>query len=109
MKALAGLLWASAALEAYTVTGKALLYTSESWSRQAPVEPPSISPQTARLLLAQRLGLSRYHSLQDADERTLEVLNTHGGEQQQIFAPEETLQAAEKLLLIVEGVDEGTF
>ena len=109
MKALAGLLWASAALEAYTVTGKALLYTSESWSCKAPVEPPSISPQTARLLLAQRLGLSRYHSLQDADERTLEILNTFGGEQQQIFAPEETLQGAEKLLLIVEGVDEGTF
>ena len=109
MKALAGLLWASAALEAYTVVGKALLYTSESWSRQATVKPPSISPQTARLLLAQRLGLSRYHSLQDADESTLEILNTFGGEQQQIFAPKETLQSDEKLLLIVEGVDEGTF
>ena len=109
MKALAGLLWASAALEAHSVVGKALLYTSESWSRQAPVEPPSISPQTARLLLAQRLGLSRYHSLQDVDEPTLELLNTYGGEQQQIFAPEETSQGAEKLLLIVEGVDEGTF
>ena len=109
MKALAGLLWASAALEAYTVVGKALLYTSESWSRQAPVEPPSISPQTARLLLAQRLGLSQYHSLQDADDHTLDILNSFGGEQQQIFAPEETLQGAEKLLFIVEGVDEGTF
>ena len=109
MKALTGLLWASATLEAYAVTGKALLYTSESWSRQAPVELPSISPQTARLLLAQRLGLSHYHNLQDADDPTLEILNTFGGEQQEIFAPEEPLQAAEKLLLIVEGVNEGTF
>ena len=109
MKALAGLLWACAALEAYTVVGKALLYTSESWSHQAPVEPPSISPQTARLLLAQRLGLSQYHSIQDADEVTLDILNTFGGEQQQIFAHEGTHQSAEKLLLIVEGVDEGSF
>ena len=108
MKVLGGLLWASAALEAYTVVGKALIYTSESWSRQAAVEPPSISPHTARLLLAQRLGLSHYHSLQDADELTLEILNAYGGEQQTIFTREETIQGAEKLLLIVEGVDEGS-
>lgn len=107
MKALAGFLWASAALEVHTVLGKALIYTSESWSRQASVEPPSISPHTARLLLAQRLGLSQYHSLQDADESTLDILNTYGGEQKQIFAQEQTLQSAEKLLLIVEGADEG--
>ena len=107
MKALAGLLWASAALQAYSVVGKALIYTSESWSRQAPVEPLSISPDTARLLLAQRLGLSHYHSLEDADELTLELLNAYGGEQQSIFTREETIQGAEKLLLIVEGVNEG--
>ena len=108
MKALAGLLWASAALEGYTVLGKALIYTSESWSPQAPVEPPSISPHTARLLLAQRLGLSQYHSLQDVDESTLDILNAYGGEQKHIFAPGETHQSAEKLLLIVEGADEGS-
>lgn len=107
MKALAGLLWASAALDAYTVTGEALVYTSESWSRQTPAEPPSISPHTARLLLAQRLGLSQYHSLADADERTLDILNTYAGEQQEIFAREEGFQGAEKLLLVVEGVDRG--
>ena len=107
MKALAVLLCASAALEAYTVVGEALIYTSDSSPRQAPVEPPSISPHTARLLFAQRLGLSQYHNLQDADEVTLDILNTYGGEQQQIFASEERSQGAEKLLLIVEGIDEG--
>lgn len=106
MKALAGLLWAGAALEAYTVAPEALVYTSECLSRQTPAEPPSISPHTARLLLARRLGLSQYHSLQDADESTLDILNTYGGEQQQIFAGEDGSHGAEKLLLIVEGVDE---
>ena len=107
MKALVGLLWGSAALVAYAIAGEALVYTSESWSRQTPAEPPSISPHAARLLFAQRLGLSQYHSLQDADESTLRILNTYGGEQQQIFAHEDGSQGAEKLLLIVEGVDEG--
>lgn len=107
MKALAGLFWASAAFEAYTVAGGALVYTSESWSHQAVAEPPSISPHTARLLLAQRLGLSQYHSLQNADESTLAILNTYGGEKRHIFAREEKSQGAEKLLLVVEGVDEG--
>lgn len=108
MKALAGLLSAIAALEAYTVVGEALVYTSESWSRPALAGPPSISPRTARLLLAQRLGLSRYHSLQDADESTLDILNTCGGEQQQVFAREDGSEVVEKLLLVVEGVDEGS-
>lgn len=106
MKALAGLVWAGAVFEAYTVAGEALVYTSESWLRQTPAKPPSISPYAARLLFAQRLGLSRYHSLQDADDSTLDILNTYGGEQQQIFAPESG--GGEKLLLVVEGVDEGS-
>ena len=108
MKALAGLLWGCAALEAYIVAGEALVYTSESWSRRTPAEPPSISPHTARLLLAQRLGLSQYHSLQDADDSTLGILNTYGGEKQQIFAPKDESHGAEKLLLVVEGVNEGS-
>lgn len=108
MKALASLLWAGAAFEAYAVAGQALVYTSDSWSRETPAEPPSISPRTARLLFAQRLGLSQYHSLQDADEPTLDILNTYGGEQQQIFAHQHENGAAEKLLLIVEAIDEGS-
>ena len=107
MKALAGVFWASAALEAYAVVGEALVYTSESWSRRTPAEPPSISPHTARLLLAQRLGLSQYHSLHDVDDSTLDTLNTYGGEQQQIFARERTSHSSEKLLLVVDGVGEG--
>ena len=107
MKALVGRLWASAAFVASTVAGEALVYTSESWSRQTPADPPSISPSTARLLFAQRLGLSQYHSLQATDESTLEILNVYGGNQQQIFTQERSLDA-EKLLLIVEGVDEGS-
>ena len=108
MKALTGLLWVGAAFEVSTVAGEAFVYTSESWLRQSPADPPSMSPNTARLLFAQRLGLSQYHSLQDFDDSTLEILNVYGGNRQQIFTQKERSPDAEKLLLVVEGVDEGS-
>lgn len=36
----------------------------------------SISPDTARLVIASRLGLDRYHSLGDADAEALAVINS---------------------------------
>ena len=108
MKVLAGLFWASAALETYTVVGEAFVYISEPLSRHAQAESPSISPRTARLIFAQRLGLSQYHSLEGVDQSDLDNLNTFGGEQRQTFAPDDTLQGTEKLLLVVEGVGQGS-
>jgi len=104
MRLRAGLLWASAVLQAGAVSAQALIYTSEVNAPLSNGLPPSISPITARLLLAQRLGLSQYHSLEDADESTLEVLNDYGGRQGQVFEDEEQIRGAEKLLLIVDGV-----
>ena len=109
MKALAGLLWASAHFGAFTVSGQALVYISGALPPQAHLESPSISPHTARLLFAQRLGLSQYHSLQGADQLTLDILNTYGGEQKPIFDRDETFQGTKKLLLVVEGVGEGSY
>lgn len=104
MKILAGVIWASTALQAYTVSAQALLYTSEPVEPLSKEGPPSISPNTARLLLAQRLGLSQYHSLDDANGATLHILNTFGGKQEQVFRDKEQVGGAEKLLLILDGV-----
>lgn len=104
MKALSGLLWASIALKAYTASAQALIYTSDAGSPPSKAGPTLISPNTARLLFAQRLGLSQYHSLKDADESTLDFLTTYGGKQNQIFSHEEQSQALEKVLIIVDGV-----
>ncbi len=111
MKVLGCLLWASTALEACTVSAQALLYTSESISSPSKQGPPSISPITARLLLAQRLGLSQYHSLEDADGRTLEILNTFGGVRQRMFEHEDQRMGGDnsedgKFLLVIEGVSD---
>ncbi|KAK4691896.1 hypothetical protein P7C71_g5203, partial [Lecanoromycetidae sp. Uapishka_2] len=104
MKVLSKFLWASSALEIYTVSAQALLYISDAVPLSSKAGPPSISPNTARLLFAQRLGLSQYHSLEDADESTLHILNTYGGKQQQVFGQGKEAQDLERVLVIVDGV-----
>ena len=104
MKLIVGLLWAGTALEASLVSAEALVYTSDASPLPSKESLPSISPSTARLLFAQRLGLSQYHSLEGADETTLDVLNIYGGKQQQIFAHEERTRSIDRILLIVDGV-----
>lgn len=104
MKVLAGLLCVSTAFKAYFVSAEAFIYTSDIPPHQPREDLPSVTPLTARLLLAQRLGLSQYHSLEDADESTIQILNNYGGKQQQIFAHEDRSEGTGKLLLVVEGV-----
>ena len=104
MKVLLGLLWVSSTLNAYLVAAQALIYTSDTAPLPPKAEPQSISPSTARLLFAQRLGLSQYHSLEDADESLLDFLNTHGGHRQQIFQTHEQKHDSENVLIIVDGV-----
>ena len=107
MKISLGLTWAGAALNVYAASQEAPLYIQDNSISPASSKAQSISPQTARLLLAQRLGLSQYHDLGVADEDTLEVLNTYGGPQQSAFGDEEPSrqQRTDKLLFIIEGVE----
>lgn len=62
---------------------------------------PKISPENARLVLAHRLGLSRYHKVGNADENTLELLN---GIQTPLFSAG---SVSRKLMLVVEGLGDG--
>lgn len=105
MKVLGGILCVSSAVQAYTASTDALVYTFDQSRSVSSPKPPSISPNTARLLLAQRLGLSQHHELGDADETVLQILNSYGGDAQPVFAHEEGQAIANKLLLIVEGID----
>ena len=66
-------------------------------------ETPSISSVTARLLLAQRLGLSQYHRLDGADETTIQLLNSFKPFREQIFLDEEKSTA--KVLAFIENVE----
>ncbi len=105
MKVLAGLLCVGTSIQAYAASSDALLYTSDSKTLPNS-KSPSISSSTARLLLAQRLGLSQYHELNDVDEHILEILNTHGGSQQPLFPQDGEDVAVDKILIVVEVVEE---
>ncbi|KAJ4344178.1 hypothetical protein N0V95_006293 [Ascochyta clinopodiicola] len=70
----------------------------------APASSP-IDPETARLILAQRLGLSRFHSIHDADADAIKNINAFGGRQQKLFGEQADTSRAQ-LLVWLEDAEE---
>lgn len=102
MRLLTVLSWAGAVAQVYSASPEAHVYLSGK--DQVHHISPSISPRDARLLFAQRLGVSSFHSLGDVSESTLEVISRYSGSQQPLFH-EEQWQSPSKLLVIAEGVE----
>ena len=75
---------------------------------KAPPQPQSVSPETARLILAQRLGLSRFHSIQHANDETIQQLNAYGGRQQKLFGREDRERTRAHVLVWIEDVEDAT-
>ncbi|EMD94266.1 hypothetical protein COCC4DRAFT_79511 [Bipolaris maydis ATCC 48331] len=67
---------------------------------------PTVSPETARLIIAQRLGLSRFHSLEHADADTIHHINTYGGKRQPLFGADDADVSKAHLLVWAEDVDQ---
>ncbi|KAB2574474.1 putative endoplasmic reticulum membrane protein [Lasiodiplodia theobromae] len=65
---------------------------------------PTLSPDTARLIFAQRLGLSQYHSLKHTDDDTIQYINDFGGSRHQLFDDDQLGDEAKHVMLVVEGV-----
>lgn len=103
MKSLLGLVLACAAVRASAASSEAQVYIFPEGT-QPQSQPPSISPNDARLFFAQQLALSEYHSLGDAEESTLHLLNAHAGRQRPLFS-DEGRSGPRRLLLFVEGVE----
>lgn len=87
---------------------EASIHLLDSLPSQSKQQPRTIAPSTARLLVAQRLGLSQYHDLGDADEDTLDILNSFRGEELPIFDDDATTRPSiiDKALYVVEGVED---
>lgn len=94
------LIWVVGLLRLSHAAFEAQIYLSDS-AQAASAKPPSISPNTARLLLAQRLGLAQYHELGDIADSELGILNNYGEDQEPLFAEQ---KAALPKLLILEGI-----
>jgi hypothetical protein len=67
---------------------------------------PSVSPETARLIIAQRLGLSRFHAIGLADAETIRHINTYGGRQQKLFGADDADRSKAHLLVWVEDAEQ---
>ncbi|OAG21719.1 hypothetical protein CC77DRAFT_1019623 [Alternaria alternata] len=67
---------------------------------------PTVSPETARLIIAQRLGLSRFHSVEHADAETIRHINTYGGRQQKLFGGDDAEQTKAHLLVWAEDAEQ---
>jgi hypothetical protein len=79
--------------------GSAFLFQGQEWPSTSS-NPPTLSPEGARLVFAQRLGVSQYHGIGDASEGTLSHINTFSGRQESIFQDSGRDKAAELVLLI---------
>lgn len=66
----------------------------------------TVDPETARLIFAQRLGLSQFHSLGDADDTALRHINTYGGQSQQLFGLSSHHAERSRAFIMIEGTRE---
>jgi hypothetical protein len=87
---------ASAALDSADV----YLLQGKEWPSQS--TPPTLSPGTAALVVAQRLGISQYYNLDDATDEALNHINTFGGSQHQLFSNNVENDARPQLLLMID-------
>ena len=66
----------------------------------------NVTPPTARLLLAHRLGLLQFHNLENGDDLTLSILNRFTESQSSLFSNSDEDEKVPKLLVIVEGIED---
>lgn len=63
----------------------------------------SISPAAARLVLAHRFGVSKYHRLDDASDDSIDAINAYGGVSPSFFEESEE-SCMRKAVVVIEGV-----
>lgn len=88
---------------AASAASDATVYLFQDKVGQDSSNTPTLSPEQARLVFAQRLGISQYHGLGDASESTISYINQFGGQEESLFQDAVGDKVAE-LVVIVEGV-----
>ncbi|MCJ1395107.1 hypothetical protein MMC18_007988 [Xylographa bjoerkii] len=104
MRVTAALTSAALASSVYGATQGASVYTFGH--NASPSITDDVTPSTARLLLAHKLGLSQYHNLDNIDDLTLSILNSFSGPQSSLFDNNDEDERVPRLLVVVEGVED---
>ena len=97
------LLYCAASATSSSDVGRVYVWDSTTKSADKQL-PSSVNPETARLIFAQRLGLSQFHNLKNANEEVIQQLNQYGGTPQQLFGGARERNNAHAII-IVEGVE----
>ena len=69
---------------------------------------PTLSPEEARIVIAQRLGVSRYHTLRDISKNALSHINAFGGPQSQLFSSDGQYGRSQVVVMIDNAIPEVT-
>ncbi|KAF2636367.1 hypothetical protein P280DRAFT_473208 [Massarina eburnea CBS 473.64] len=69
----------------------------------------NVSPETARLILARRLGLSKFHSLEGTSRDEVQQLNVFGGRQPKLFGGDQAVAKDHELLWLEDVEDMKAF
>lgn len=96
------------AASAVTDHASVYIFQGEKWPKTSTPAPEILSPEQARLVIAQRLGVSQYHSLKDASRETLKYINSFGRNQDSLFSDELVREKPAELVIVVEGVSSET-
>ncbi|OCL02371.1 hypothetical protein AOQ84DRAFT_382746 [Glonium stellatum] len=99
---LSSLYFAASAASASTL-GRVYVWDSTRKSADKQL-PSSVSPETARLIFAQRLGLSQFHDLKSVDEDVIQQLSQYGGRPQRLFSGARESNDAHAIV-VIEGVE----
>lgn len=85
---------------------RAYIFEGQQWPNNL-ASPPALSPNEARLVLAQRLGVSQFHDVGSVGNSAIKYINQFGGQLKSLFQDARKDRAPE-LVMIVEGVSEET-
>jgi len=105
MRLLPTALWSSLLCAGATVAGDAAVYLYDPATSRS-VAPNRVSPETARLIFAQRQGISQFHSLESLDKERLSQIEQYGGKPQQLLGLDDERDMLRRPMVVVEGVSD---
>jgi hypothetical protein len=98
---------ASSSVTAAPAAAKVFVYDSDVASQASP-SPETVDAATARLILAQRLGLGQFHIVSGADDESIRQINTFSAQRQPLFGHERHAEPTSRVLIVVEGIEESS-
>jgi len=87
--------------------GRVYLYDdAETASQLRTAEFVTVDPATVRLILAQRLDLSHFHTVADANDEAIRHVNAYGGQSQHLFGLDSHEESKSRVMIVVDHVED---